>query len=139
MVAKKIEGKLKFDLVAAINLLPIIFTIIFAAWILSGELKGLEMRLVSAEENITELKEFKDKGDRFTKSQGKELKDKISVLEDSVREGPPKWFKSSFNEFKGDMKTSIKSLTQDVSNLTLQVNTLEQTVRRSNGHKIIKK
>jgi len=119
MVAKKENGRLKFDLASAINLLPIIFTIVLAAFVLSGQLAGLEARMVDAEKHIGELRDFKEKGQRFTLQNGEDLKNMINE------------FKIESRSSTKEIKLSVKEMRTSLNRLALSVNSLEQMIKRN--------
>lgn len=128
MVTKNENGKLKFDLASAINLIPIIITILVSAIALSGQIARMETRLSYAESSIIELMEFKNK-DRFTRLQGDELKERICALEDWAKNSPPKWFQEMYREFRIQITNSVTSLGKEVNDLKVQMKSLESTLK----------
>ena len=129
MVARRTDGRLRFDLASAINLLPILMTIILSAWVLSAQLKTVEVTVGSNRERIVKLEKFKDQGDRYTAAQGKEQDRRIMVLEEVQKNNPPDWYEDQVAEAIGDLKSNIKTIAVEVNDLKIGIRLLEQTVR----------
>jgi hypothetical protein len=111
VVACEKNGKMKFNLASAINLLPIVVSIIIASYFISGRSAKIEARMDNVEQHVGELRDFESKGFRFTKDDGDDMKE---------------WF----TEFKNDMKQTVRDIRKDLNQLALNVNSLEQVIKR---------
>lgn len=125
MVTSELNGRLKFSLAAAINLIPILITIIASAAVISSKVSNISTRLEVAEKHIIELQSFKNKGDRFTRQDGADLRDRILSIESKVLKAPPEWFQKMFSEFRVNMLNDVKELKGQVHMLVTEIQLLK--------------
>lgn len=93
-----------------ITVVPVIVVVV-------GATASVGIRMGAIEADLTTLKDFASRGDRFTLSEGRALNVRIDKLERWVEKAPPSWFQNEFNSLKGE----VRQLRRDLVKLTVEL------------------
>ena len=105
-------------------ILALIGSVIGGVVLTSSKISEANVEINHLKEQVQTLNEFKDKGDRWTLSDGKRLEGDLKTLENEVRGYPPAWFRDNFKTLSLD----VKDIKKNIESLTIAVKLIESKI-----------